>query len=681
MPVAPVTALECLYSEALAAWWCLACLATEQNIDLHLATTTLWLRGCGAVFFERAVHGAGMWCDASCTCAFSTPPLLPLLLPPAAAAVVVLLVVGFLLLQVLGAAYPWVSRRLLLTTNSPELMATLDNLLYDSSGRFNFDRLESLLEQAAKARVEASAARTPAALAASAATAAAGGGSGGSGSHSLTGGSSSGGGTAQQGTAALSTYSSRAQQQQEQGLLASVAAAVGGALAGPQGSELLLSSLQLLSGSNGGSGGGGWQQQVSGRGSAAAAAGGPLALVLSPEGRHIRGILEDELAKGLDAAWRLSLDQTLDAASERLEGVLSLAAASPFGSTLLPEWLQEQVQQHASSNGGRQGRSSSQPHAALSGTSSVTSSSGSNSSSASNAAVVAVDDRPDLIEGLLNLPRLAGQDDREQVQGLQRLAVQLAAFSAPVSSSSGSSGSNGAAAAAQQQQQQMTPQHESNAAALQQVRQAALVLRWFASEVQLLSPDAQREALAIPMRILSKLGSRVAARAVRAVLTPSARGGTVVSGTSTSISRQLAPSGAVTPAAVGPAGSVVSSSSSNASSSNASSSSGVMTPVNAPAVVQEAGDGKVLTASSRNGSNGSNGRSTSSSPDGSGVGVYSSSGSSGGTADAVGYSGVASGSNGARTGSPLPSDKKGGVRGGRMIELKEPAAVVDASVL
>lgn len=48
----------------------------------------------------------------------------------------------------LGAAYPWVARRLL-TESNPELRATLRTLLY-KGGRFNFDRMESLITQAVK---------------------------------------------------------------------------------------------------------------------------------------------------------------------------------------------------------------------------------------------------------------------------------------------------------------------------------------------------------------------------------------------------------------------------------------------------------------------------------------------------------------------------------------------------
>lgn len=51
--------------------------------------------------------------------------------------------------KVLGAAYPWVARRLL-TDTSTELRATLRNLLYTSDGMFRFDRMEALLEQAVR---------------------------------------------------------------------------------------------------------------------------------------------------------------------------------------------------------------------------------------------------------------------------------------------------------------------------------------------------------------------------------------------------------------------------------------------------------------------------------------------------------------------------------------------------
>jgi hypothetical protein len=50
--------------------------------------------------------------------------------------------------QVLGSAYPWIARRLLVN-QTPELRATLRALLYSPTGRFRFARLESLLQVSA----------------------------------------------------------------------------------------------------------------------------------------------------------------------------------------------------------------------------------------------------------------------------------------------------------------------------------------------------------------------------------------------------------------------------------------------------------------------------------------------------------------------------------------------------
>jgi hypothetical protein len=284
------------------------------------------------------------------------------------------------------------------------------------------------------------------------------------------------------------------------------------------------------------------------------------------------------------------------------------------------------------------------------------------------------------------LPRLSGEDDRVQVDGLQRLAVQLAAFSGPVGSSGGSM---------QQQQPLQTPQQEANAAALQQVRQAALVLRWFVSEVQLLSPEAQREALAIPMRILSKLGGRITARAVRAVLAPSSSGATAPSSTGSTARLAVAvQQQGVGSTAAGKgqvlqvAGAVPSASKGSASNGSSSSSNGVvMAPVR-PGGLTGVAEPQPSNGSVVGSSVGSNGGSSSGSNDGS---------SSGGIGQVVYSNGVNGSSTAGRdvrsssssspvsTSSlskealvaaaittPLPSDGKGGVKGGRMVALKEP---------
>ena len=68
--------------------------------------------------------------------------------------------------KVLGAAYPWVARRLL-TDSNPELRETLRVLLYKGN-RFQFSRLESLLRQAMKSPARVSRARTAPGMAGSA---------------------------------------------------------------------------------------------------------------------------------------------------------------------------------------------------------------------------------------------------------------------------------------------------------------------------------------------------------------------------------------------------------------------------------------------------------------------------------------------------------------------------------
>jgi hypothetical protein len=224
-----------------------------------------------------------------------------------------------------------------------------------------------------------------------------------------------------------------------------------------------------------------------------------------------------------------------------------------------------------------------------------------------------------------------------------------------------------------------TPQQEANAAALQQVRQAALVLRWFVSEVQLLSPEAQREALAIPMRILSKLGGRITARAVRAVLTPSSTGSTAPS--RTAVLQQDVGAGR-TAAGKGQelqVEGVVNSSTSKGSRSNGSGSSSgvVMAPVR-PGGLTEAAAPQPSNGSVVGSSVGSNGSSRgsigqvvySNGVNGSSRDVRS---SSSGSSSPVSTSSLSKEALvAAAVTTPLPSDSKGGVKGGRMVALKEP---------
>ena len=57
------------------------------------------------------------------------------------------------------------------------------------------------------------------------------------------------------------------------------------------------------------------------------AGGRALELLLGAESGYVREILAEELAKGLDAYWRLSADDALDAARARLVAVLGVSRA------------------------------------------------------------------------------------------------------------------------------------------------------------------------------------------------------------------------------------------------------------------------------------------------------------------------------------------------------------------
>lgn len=184
--------------------------------------------------------------------------------------------------------------------------------------------------------------------------------------------------------------------------------------------------------------------------------GGALTLVLSPEGGFVRQILVDELSKGLDAAWRLAFDSAVDTAKHQLQGGLLLQ---------LPLL----------------GRPAPEPAAAASGPG------------------------MQLVQSLVSLPQLADDDDREQVDGIMRLASAMYGLAGQQGggSSNGSSGSSSSAVAA--------------------VEQGAALLRWLAGELQALPPAAQQQALLIPVEIASKLTSRLTARLIKVLLTGGVR--------------------------------------------------------------------------------------------------------------------------------------------------------------
>jgi len=216
--------------------------------------------------------------------------------------------------KVLGSAYPWVARRLL-TDRDPVLRETLEALLY-RNGKFQFSRLESLLEQAAKspARDSLIAARPP-----------------------------------------------------PPGHKPAVLAEGGpaGSEGRPQGQAS--APFPLCAG-----------DATSPAGGASSSAGGPLTngaiqLVLSEDGDFIRNIVLEEIARGLDAAVRIQLDESVKAAKSTVLTLLGVAGR------------EKDV---------RAGVFRDYPGSSL-------------------------------VEAVVALPNLAEAGDREQIEGLTRLSAQL----------------------------------------------------------------------------------------------------------------------------------------------------------------------------------------------------------------------------------------------------------------
>ena len=64
-----------------------------------------------------------------------------------------------------------------------------------------------------------------------------------------------------------------------------------------------------------------------------------LELLLGSESAYVRDIVTEELAKGLDAYWRLSADDALDAVRANLVTLLGVRRLSSFSNVSPLVWL------------------------------------------------------------------------------------------------------------------------------------------------------------------------------------------------------------------------------------------------------------------------------------------------------------------------------------------------------
>ncbi|KAK9810297.1 hypothetical protein WJX72_008275 [[Myrmecia] bisecta] len=244
-----------------------------------------------------------------------------------------------------------------------------------------------------------------------------------------------------------------------------------------------------------------------------------LGLLLSPDGEFVREIMVDELAKGLDASWRLGLDNAVATTRNQLLSLLGAAGK------------EAEV---------RDGQYRGLPGALL-------------------------------LESLLALPELSDQEDREQIDGISRLVRQLQQLSPrrgsatattsttavatvpsagrtsrgvmyPTGTSASTRVSGGAASRAG-----VGTQATANRGGVagagpgsslpfgslrgvpQSIADAAEMLQWFLEEARTLPQAARMEALRIPLVLASKVSTRIAARAFRGLLGANIAGQTTLS--------------------------------------------------------------------------------------------------------------------------------------------------------
>ncbi|KAL4853347.1 putative aarF domain-containing protein kinase [Chlorella vulgaris] len=339
--------------------------------------------------------------------------------------------------KVLGAAYPWVARRLL-TDTTPELRSTLMSLLY-KDGRFNFRRMESLISQAVRP-------------------------------------------------------TGRPQPRRNSG-----------------------SAVQ--------------------RGDA-------LALLLSPEGEFVRGIVTEELAKGIDAAWRLAADTAVGTVRQELLSVSLDSREALGGGGVGAEWWQA-VLLMGVAMAVIVGLKISAPQPAT-----ETGTVGSHMvlglhtiTSICRAVKVSLPALPAgatfgglsggsllvhaLAEALSELPRLSDERDQEQVDGITRLAAVLQVR--VKGTSRRDSGKNGESTVGKRQQQGGDWFQDPAAAgrtgggsplesAFASLKTAGDILSWVVTEAETLAPAERAEALRLPISIGQAVASRAAARTIRWLL-------------------------------------------------------------------------------------------------------------------------------------------------------------------
>lgn len=166
--------------------------------------------------------------------------------------------------------------------------------------------------------------------------------------------------------------------------------------------------------------------------------GKPLQFLLREEGEFVREILTDEVAKGMDAAWRLGLDNLV---THTRHAIIASIKGGPWGRDDMGSPVTGQA------------------------------------------------NLVQVVESILELPALAEEEDKEQVEGIWHLAQAM---------------------------QRIGDGQDVETSQMGHIQEAAMALSWLVQEIEGLPDDAREEAKRIPATLAGKVSSRFFARAIRA---------------------------------------------------------------------------------------------------------------------------------------------------------------------
>ena len=179
--------------------------------------------------------------------------------------------------------------------------------------------------------------------------------------------------------------------------------------------------------------------------------GDAVALILSPQGEFVRGIVVEELAKGADAAWRVAVDSAIFSAY----GEIHAAMQNTPGIAQAPMFR-------------------------------------------------------NVLDFLSSVPPLSDTDDKEQLEGLWKLANTLQEASIAQSERE-----KGASTGSSRGSQEKIHASFTASSPLEKLESFVEFAQWAVNETQTLTPEERKQALLLPFEVGQTASTRFIARALR----------------------------------------------------------------------------------------------------------------------------------------------------------------------